>query len=304
MKRWARRGLIGTGVVTALAGVAVGGVYGASAAKLSRTMPAVHRLDFAAPSGAEAVAKGKHLYESLTGCIDCHGPDGAGVVVVPGGPMGTIVGANVTPGGRVQSYSDSDLERIIRHGVRPDDTTVKFMPVFDYINLSDEEIGQVIAYLRSLAPQQVVQPAPSLGPLARVLLLADAAPVLVPALGLNHDAPHRAQGPEPGPTVDYGAYRANGCIGCHGENLSGGPIPGGPPDWPPARNLTLHESGLAGWTREDFVHAMREGERPDGTPIRMPMPIAATRLMTDVELDALWAYIQSLTPTPYASGRE
>jgi hypothetical protein len=41
-----------------------------------------------------------------------------------------------------------------------------------------------------------------------------------------------------GVTLAHGAYVANMCIGCHGEKLAGGKIPGGPPDWPAAANLT------------------------------------------------------------------
>ncbi len=59
-------------------------------------------------------------------------------------------------------------------------------------------------------------------------------------------------------------------------------------------------AGLAGWTHDDFETALREGTRPDGTAIVAPMtfvtPYAAN--MTDVEMRALWTYLQSLPPTP------
>ena len=39
-------------------------------------------------------------------------------------------------------------------------------------------------------------------------------------------------------TAEYGAYVANACMGCHGPSLTGGKMPGTPPDWPAAANLT------------------------------------------------------------------
>ena len=88
-------------------------------------------------------------------------------------------------------------------------------------------------------------------------------------------------------------------------NFSGGPIAGGDPSWPPARNLTPHETGLAGWTYDDFIRALREGVRPDGTALQPPMSLLVTpaQQMKDVELQALWMYLQSLPPTPTGTGR-
>jgi mono/diheme cytochrome c family protein len=90
------------------------------------------------------------------------------------------------------------------------------------------------------------------------------------------------------------------CTGCHGPGLSGGPIAGGPPDWPPAANLT--PTGLGHYTEADFIRALREGVRPGGVPIDAAMPVARiTRHMTDVELRALYAYLRSVPPRPYGS---
>jgi hypothetical protein len=95
---------------------------------------------------------------------------------------------------------------------------------------------------------------------------------------------------------------ANICVGCHRPNLAGGPIVGGDPSWAPARNLTPHPDGLGKVTYEQFVKAMREGVRPDGTPLKPPMNglKAFAQRMTDVEMQALWAYLQSVpaAPTP------
>jgi cytochrome c553 len=88
------------------------------------------------------------------------------------------------------------------------------------------------------------------------------------------------------------------CTGCHGERFSGGPIPGAPPDWKPAANLT--PTGLGHYTEADFVRALRDGVRPGGARIDPSMPVErVTRHMNDVELAALWAYLRTVPPRPY-----
>jgi mono/diheme cytochrome c family protein len=94
--------------------------------------------------------------------------------------------------------------------------------------------------------------------------------------------------------VEYGRYVANGCIGCHGSNFSGGKIPVGPPDWPPASNLTPQADGrLTKWTEADFIQTLRTARRPDGTELNPVMPRLFGQ-MDDVELKAIWAFLQTL----------
>lgn len=83
------------------------------------------------------------------------------------------------------------------------------------------------------------------------------------------------------------------CIGCHGGELKGGPIPGAPPEWIPASDIGAG-SVVSQWSQAQFSSAMREGRRPDGSEIKFPMPIAMTSKMTDDELMAIGAYLRSL----------
>ena len=100
----------------------------------------------------------------------------------------------------------------------------------------------------------------------------------------------------PGVTVAYGHYLAASCTGCHGATLAGGRIDIGPPDWPPAANLTPHASGrLAKWSEADFMKTLRTSRRPDGSELNPVMPRVFANL-TDVETRALWAYLQTLPP--------
>ena len=92
------------------------------------------------------------------------------------------------------------------------------------------------------------------------------------------------------------------CTGCHGPEFSGGAIPGVPPTFPAAANLTPHATGLGGWSYSEFQIVMRTGARPDGTEVDPFMPWPAYSQMTDTELGALWAYLQA-QPAKEVGGR-
>jgi hypothetical protein len=62
-------------------------------------------------------------------------------------------------------------------------------------------------------------------------------------------------------------------------------------------NLTPHATGLGNITREMFVQAMRTGKHfGTGRPILPPMPWQWYAKMTDEDLNAIWAYLQTIPP--------
>jgi mono/diheme cytochrome c family protein len=114
---------------------------------------------------------------------------------------------------------------------------------------------------------------------------------------IDHTLPP-AQPVEAGVNVKHGAYVANMCIGCHGAHLSGGKIPGGPPDWPAAANLTPGEGGVINARYKDptaFIAMLRSGKRPDGTSIAV-MPFESLGKLNDVDAQALHAYLLTVEP--------
>ena len=98
------------------------------------------------------------------------------------------------------------------------------------------------------------------------------------------DAPQRidhtlppAQAVAEGPTPEHGAYVANMCKGCHGETFHGGKIPGSPPDWPPAPDLTSPAMYAAYDNVDRFRAMLKSGKRPSGEAIKvMPFPSLAS----------------------------
>lgn len=248
-------------------------------------------------SDAAALERGKYLFASR-GCGDCHGLNGAGRVVIDA-PDGLFVRApNITsgPGGVVGRYSELDWVKTIRHGVKPDGRPLLIMPSEDYNRLTDADLAALVAYVRSLSP------AAGDGGAVRLPLPVKA----VYALGVLQDAAAKidhalppAQPVPEGVTIEHGRYVASICLGCHGMTLAGGRIPGGPPAWPAASNLTPGEgSVLPRYDTADKLKAMfRSGNRPDGGSIAV-MPFATLREINDTDVAALHAYLKSLPPRP------
>ena len=243
------------------------------------------------PTDAASIEAGQHM-SVIRGCIDCHGENLAGKVFFSDPALGEIIATNLTSGeGGTADYSAADWDRAIRYGIGPDSKPLLFMPSHEYYVLSDNDLSELIAYLRSLDPIDNPMPDSKVGLLARVLFLAGQFP-LVPAEMINYDV-SRSTLVEPEVSVEYGEYLAAGCVGCHGTDYAGGPIPGMPPDVSPAANLT--PSGRLGeWTETEFKDVLRTGVRPDGTLVDPVMPFSAVGQMTDDELSALWLYLQSL----------
>jgi mono/diheme cytochrome c family protein len=243
-----------------------------------------------------AVARGKHLVTARYTCIACHGATFGGGVMVDAFPIGRLLGPNLTlgPGSRTADYRPGDWDRIVRHGVLRDGHPA-VMPSVDFQRMSDQELSDIVSYIRSLPPVDHTVPRSTFGPLGNILV-ATGKMQFSASLIASHTAPHLVYPPAASASADFGKHLTSICMGCHGPDLSGGPIAGGDPSWPPARNLTPDATGLKGWTYDQFVAALTTSRRPDGTALRSPMKEVAGygQSMTDVERHALWAYLQSL----------
>lgn len=252
------------------------------------------------PTDPEMIAEGKRLFIAR-GCADCHGQNLAGKVAISDPMLGTFYGPNLTPakGSLASTFADVDWVRAIRHGVRPDGSSILLMPSDEFNRLSDRDIGAIIAYAKSTPPVEGQQPAHEVKPLVHVLNALNVFP-LVSAVRIDHNA---ARPPDlaPAATAEFGEHLAKAsCVGCHGQNLSGGALPGAPPSLPVPRNLTQDkETGLGKWTFADFDRAMRTGKRPDGTELKEFMPWKNFSQLNQDEMTALWAYLQKQPAKPF-----
>lgn len=329
---------IGVGALVGVIVLAAGGGYvwasSSAASKMAATYD-VHRVDFPIPfplTDAEvdslrreraaagiagdplaglnldsiaterAVARGRHLTNATYGCLECHGADFSGGVMVDDPAIGRLLGPNLTTGNgsRTLDYTAADWDRIVRHGVKPNGSGSP-MPSKDFFAMSDRELSDIVAYIRSFPPVDNEVPPISLGPVGKMLVATGQFELSADVHPTNHDITHAPEPPPALPNAEFGAHLAQTCIGCHSATFSGGKIIGGPPDWPPAANLT--PAGLVDWTYEDFHRAMTEGRSKDGRPLLEPMASMPkfAKNMTEVELQALWAYISTLPARPTGS---
>jgi len=244
----------------------------------------------------QVLKQGKYLFESR-GCGECHGMDGAGRVMIdePGGlyvRTPDITSARVS---MVAAYTEADWVRAIRHGVDPAGRALLVMPSEDYNRMNDADFAALVAYIRTLPPGRGTLGEVRLPAMLRVLYAVGA--FKDAAEKIDHRLPPAAPIPV-AESAEHGGYVANMCIGCHGSGFSGGKIPGAPPDWPPASNLTPGEGSVMPRypTAEAFATMMRTGKRPDGTAVSKVMPFESLKNFNDTDLRALFAYLGTLPP--------
>ena len=239
---------------------------------------------------AATLAHGAHLFKTR-GCADCHGEDGDGQTGVRGRSGDEDRGPEPQPGrhrqrldrrpdrgrhpprreaGRASDgvHADAGIQRLQRH----------------------RRGGADVAHLQSLPASGNDPGLSEVRPLGRILYAFGKLPLL-PAEHVDHSPRERAA-PPIAATVEYGAYVAQGCTGCHGQDFAGQHVPGTPPEFKDARNIT--PASLGQWTEDDFRRALQQGKRPDGSDIDPFMPWKQFARMSDTEVKALWAFLQTV----------
>ncbi len=259
-------GLIG---LTLLAVVAL---YPSGMEKFTRSYPNLLVETVNIPTDSDAVARGRHI-AIVWSCTKCHGENLSGMLLSEDPFLGTIPASNLTSGngGIGKTYADADWVRAIRHGVKPDGRVEIFM--YDYYStMSDQDLGDLIAYLKQIPPVDLDYPATHVGP---IIAVAPAVGLFTPAAELiNHNAPRPAD-PVPGATIEYGRYLSTLCAECHSTNLAG---------------------KLEKWKQDDFIRALQTGVLPNGKHLGPAMPLKNYGEMNDIELTALWLYFMEARP--------
>jgi cytochrome c553 len=250
------------------------------------------------PADETAVARGEHLANTVSQCRFCHGNELQGELFFDGELGSYLAAPNLTggQGGIGATFTDADWEMALRHGIGADNRVLVIMPSNFYSHYSDADLGAMIAYLKSLppvdnefGPRRMGFPGTVLG---GVLGFDDFTRIN----SIDHETVGGDSPPE-GATAEYGGYMINVamCGECHGPNLAGVVGEDGPP---PGPNLTPGGE-LGSWSEADFINTLRTGQTPSGEQLdaeQMPWPTISQ--MSDTELQAIWAYLQSLPPLP------
>jgi mono/diheme cytochrome c family protein len=109
----------------------------------------VQLAEFPIPSGPAAIARGKHLVESMGLCVECHGDNLAGDILEHDPFFGILAPSNLTSGrgGVGGEYTDMFFVRAIRNGINKDGNPMAILPSNYYNIIGDEDIGAIAAYL-------------------------------------------------------------------------------------------------------------------------------------------------------------
>lgn len=265
---------IGLGVAILLI-VGVGAVYATSEYAARRTF-ATTPTTVRAATGAEAVARGRHLAVML-GCTGCHGPELHGEEWQDDALHGRLWTANLTRA--MPNYTDAQLVAAIREGVRHDGRGLWGMPSEGYVEVTDAEMADLLAWLRTQKPSGAPTPKTAFGPLGRLKIFrrqSKTSPAWVAEARANpaFDA---------GPAFAHGRHLAvTLCSECHGSNLKG--QPGFTPD------LLM----AASYDEAGFSSFMRTGVAADGKEKGLMTEVARGRLahLGDQEIADLYAYLR------------
>ncbi len=246
----------------------------------------------AVPDDQISIEEGGRLAK-LRGCNGgCHGEGSRGQVFfkLPGGTQ--IVAANIVRA--AQNYSIEDIERVVRHGVRPDGTSViRVMPANMFYNLSDEDFGKIVAFLRSRDAGDEELPDTNIRALGRLMLFyyKQLIGTILTADVIDHDA--RRFDPTSNDPVERGRYLGfTVCTECHGEDLRGSAVDMVIPDL----------AAVAAYPLEEFRKLMRTGVPLDGRELGMMADVATGRFaqFTDDEIGDLHSFLQTLASAPAA----
>ena len=118
--------LAGVVILVLIAAIAI---YILSERKINQSYSAPNDT-IAISNDAASIERGKYLAQNVSVCVDCHGANLAGGVVVDDPALGRIVAPNLTKGkqGIGGQRSDAELVRAIRYGVTKEGKSVRVMP--------------------------------------------------------------------------------------------------------------------------------------------------------------------------------
>jgi len=251
------------------------------------------------------VKRGDYLVNGILTCGNCHTPKGPKGDIMEkafsGGlswdePPFKVTAPNITPDKEtgIGKYTDAELERVLRKGIKRDGVPVAMiMPSDFYEIMTARDMKAVIAYLRTLKPikNKVADP--------------------VYKMPQHH---HAFGGDKPytqammKSKVKKGFYLVTiaHCMECHtpmgpkGREFATKLGTGGfkfPGPWgvSVSRNITQHKTkGIGAWTDAQIKRAITKGISKDASKLLPPMAFHSYAKLTPADLDAVVAYLRTV----------
>jgi len=230
------------------------------------------------PAEAAIITEGERL-ATVRGCFWCHGTQLEGGQYFASAKRGVItIAPDLTR--LINQYSAAEFARAVRHGVTPAGTSVQpAMPAFAFYNMSDADLGAIMAYIGSLPARNGLHGQFRLLPVGWVRWALGRLPPNAAEL-IDHAAPRPVA---EGSLQQRGRYLAESiCTECHGDN--GRIRVSGTPD------LQV----TTAYSREQFGRLLRTGVALAERPIDYHMVDAAKYRyvhLTEAEVDSLYAWL-------------
>lgn len=270
--RWIVRGLA---VLVGIVVLVVVVVY-AGSEWIIRKGHAVPTVAVAVPHDAASIAEGARIAR-VANCRDCHGMNGEGKLLFEVPMVGKVAPPPLAM--VAADMTDAELARAIRYGVHKDGSSLFIMPTFALGHLSDDDLGRVIAWIRSLkqGPQDS-KARTSFGPVGRALLLAGK----LPAMASSATVAGKVR------PANVGRYYVDvACLACHKLHKDGVMEDG-------KTKVPALAPMAASYDAGKFRHLMRTGEGMGKRDLGIMSVVAKAGFaaMTDEEIVAVQTYLK------------
>lgn len=268
----------------------------------------------------QRVERGKYLANHVTVCMDCHssrdwryysGPMAPGNQGGGGekfsremGFPGIFFAPNITPY-RLKTWSDGEIFRAVTGGVNKDGKALfPLMASHRFGKMDREDVYSIIAYIRTLDPIKNDVPERELDFPVNFIVNTMPQPPAFSTMPAESDR------------VRYGAYLINaaGCVDCHsqvenGSVIKGTEFGGGMEFKQPGGTVRTanispdRETGIGKWSEAMFLSRfdtyssdkfVKREVAPD--ELNTPMPWTMYAGMKKSDLQAIYAYLQSVKP--------
>ncbi len=256
--------------------------------------------------------QGRYLVESVTICFECHserdfskpgwpippGRVGSGRILWGEGSPNQIIAPNITPDAAtgIGKWSDEEIVRAIKDGIGKNGRVLNpEMPSRYFHSLGDDEIHSIVLYLRSIPPVRNQLPER-----AKYMPGKHSPTIAMDSIHLTKSST----------MVTRGAHLVGlaGCETCHtpsneegfihGLEFAGGKVFRHGDQAAASSNLTPDPSGISYYDEDLFLKVVKTG-KVGARPIFSAMPWHFYRNLTDLDLKAIFAYLQALPPVKH-----
>ena len=276
------------------------------------------------------ISNGEYLANSVYMCMVCHSEreytrfgneivegtlgKGSNLFGLKDAFPGDFYAQNITPYA-LGDWTDGEIFRAIAKGINKNgDQMYPIMPFPEYARVDPEDIYDIIAYLRSIDPIKANNPRGSSNLPVDFLV----APIELEVFSASKPAPTNQ--------IAYGEYLVNAatCAGCHtprdkrGAPILGLEFAGGTPFYIPGAKVTSTnitpdlQTGIGSWSKDVFVDRFKRFEDPtnpintqavESGEFNTAMPWRLYSKMSETELEAIFAYLQTLDPVKHSVHR-